>query len=290
MKNFLLTSVGFLLAGIVSAQPISKKGEFYLPEAGDLAIGIDATPFFDYLGNFFSDSPNTAPSVDFQNNYYAITFKKFKTANFAYRASGRLNVYVNTQRAFSPEFSTEPTNTTVEDKYTRTFTNFYASLGIEKRKGNTRVQGFYGVEGVLGIGTENHKIKYGNDITQENTTPSRTEYTLNFENNPEEVSSITEVGGFITQYKVGTTFSLGARAFIGAEVFIFPKWSVGFEYGLSAGYFFTGNSQITSEQWTIPTGGTAEQYVTTVTDQGGSSTFKIDTDNSGGALFMSFYF
>lgn len=290
MKKILL-SVALAFAGFgLMAQPISKKGEPYLPEAGDWAVGIDATPFFKYLGNFFSDTENAAPDVTYENNAFAIQLKYFKTEDFAYRIGGRLNIYSQSQRAFSPEFSTEPTNTTVEDKYTRTFTNFYASLGIEKRRGTTRVQGFYGVEGILGFGTEGHKFDYGNKITQQNTNPDRTEYMLDFQDGSEDVSNITEVGGYITEYKMGTMFSIGARAFVGAEVFIFPKWSVGFELGLSAAFAYRGNTQITSEQWTIPTGGTAEQYVTTVSDQGGSSAFRLDNDNSGGALFMTFYF
>lgn len=290
MKNYLLTSL--LLLAVVSAfaQPVSKKGEPYLPAEGDWAIAIDAAPFLDYFGNFFSDVENESPSAQFANNNFAIMAKKFKTNETAYRAAIRLNLLSDSYRSFSPEFSTEPTNTTVEDKYTRTFTNVYASLGIEKRKGSTRIQGFYGAEGIIGFGTENHKFEYGNDINQENTNPERSEYTIEFQNNPEEVTNITDVGGFITEYKVGTTFSLGARAFIGAEVFVFPKWSVGFEYGFSAAYFYTGNGSITSEQWTIPIGGNSEQYVTTITDQGGSSSFRIDNDNSGGALFMTFYF
>lgn len=290
MKKILLLSSFILAVTAIMAQPISKKGEPYLPAEGDWAIGIDAAPFLDYLGNFFSSSENKAPSADFTNNVFAITGKKFKTDDFAYRAGLRLNLYTNSIRSFSPEFSTDPTNTTVEDKYTRTFSNVYASLGVEKRKGKTRVQGFYGVEGILGFGTENHTFDYGNKITQENTTPDRSEFTFEFENNDQEMTNITEVGGFITEYKVGTTFSIGARAFVGAEVFIFPKLAIGFEYGFSAAYFYTGNSRITSEQWTIPVSGTSEQYVTTIEDQGGSSTVRIDNDNSGGAIFMTFYF
>lgn len=290
MKKFLLIPLFALAVTMLFAQPISKKGEPYLPAEGDWAIGIDAAPFLDYIGNFFSSNENKAPSAQFINNNFAITGKKFKTDDFAYRAGLRLNLYNNNIRSFSPEFSTDPTNTTVQDTYSRTFSNVYASLGIEKRKGKTRVQGFYGVEGILGFGTENHTFDYGNNITQENTTPDRSEFNLEFENNAQEITNITEVGGFITEYKLGTTFSIGARAFVGAEVFIFPKWSVGFEYGFSAAYFYTGNSRITSEQWTIPVGGTSEQYVTTIEDQGGSSTLRIDNDNSGGALFMTFYF
>ena len=290
MKKYLLTPL--LLCAVISviAQPVSKKGEPYLPAAGDWSIAIDAAPLLDYFGNFFTDSENESPSAQFANNNFAIMAKKFKTEDFAYRASVRLNLLTESYRSFSPEYSTEATNTTVEDKYTRTFTNVYASLGIEKRKGSTRIQGFYGLEGMLGFGTEAHKFEYGNKINQENTNPERSEYTLQFQNSPDVVTNITEAGGFISEFKQGATFSIGARAFIGAEVFVFPKWSVGFEYGFSAAYFYTGNGNITSEQWTIPVGGNSEQYVTTITDQGGSSAFKIDNDNSGGAIFMSFYF
>lgn len=287
-KHFLLVFlVSFTIIAV--AQPVSKKGEPYLPAAGDWAVAIDAAPFFDYFGNFFSQSGNTAPATRFANNNFAIMLKKFETPELAYRASLRLNLYNNSIKDFSPEFSTDPTNTTVEDKYTRTFTNVYGSLGIEKRKGTTRVQGFYGVEGILGFGTEKHKFDYGNRITNENTTPVRSEFTIQAQDG-ERGSNLTDMGGFITEYKMGTRFNIGARAFLGAEVFIFPKWSIGFEYGFSAAFFYTGNGTIVSEQWTVPVGGNSEQFVTTITDQGGSSTFKIDNDNSGGAIFMTFYF
>ena len=138
-------------AASLIAQPVSKKGEPYFPAEGDWAIAIDAAPFLEYFGNFFSDAKNESPSAQFANNNFAIMAKKFKTTDMAYRASVRLNLLNDNYRAFSPEFSTDPTNTTVDDKYTRTFTNVYASLGVEKRKGNTRIQGFYGVEGMTGF-------------------------------------------------------------------------------------------------------------------------------------------
>ncbi len=290
MKKYLLSFAFLGLCASVFAQPVSKKGEYILPEQGDWSIGVDAMPFFDYLGNFFSDSDNEAPTSSFENNNFAITGKYFKTDNFAYRGGLRLNFLSETQRSFSPEFSVDPTNTTVEDKYTRNFNNVYLSLGVEKRKGKTRVQGFYGAEAMIGFGTENHKFEYGNDITNENTTPDRTVYEIQFQNDPTEMTNVNDAGGYITELKKGATFSLGARAFIGAEVFVFPKWSVGFEYGFSAAFFYTGNGSTTSEQWTVPVGGTNEQYVTTIEDTGGNSTFRIDNDNSGGALFMNFYF
>ncbi len=290
MRNLWLSAILFTFSTALLAQPMSKKGEPYLPLAGDWAVGIDAAPFLEYFGNFFSDAQNDAPSAEFPNNSFAIAVKKFKRDDFAYRGSVRLGIQADSYRTFSPEFSTEPTNTTVEDKYSRTITNTYVSLGIEKRKGNTRIQGFYGVEGFLGFGTESHKFEYGNNITPENTNPVRSEFEILFQNDPREINTVTETGGFITEFNKGNTFSIGARAFLGAEIFIFPKWSVGFEYGLGMGFAYTGNAEIVAEQWTVPNGGSAEQFVTTITDEGGDSRFGIDTDNSRGSIFMFFYF
>lgn len=290
MRKIPLLFIAILLASSAFAQPVSKKGEYYLPREGDWAIGVDASPFLEYVGNIFSDGFNPAPSANFTGSNFAIVGKKFKRDDYAYRAGFRLGILADSYRDFSPEFSNEPTNTTVEDTYNRTFTNAFLSLGIEKRKGNTRIQGFYGVEGLLGFGTERHRFEYGNSITPQSTNPTRTEWELLFQDDPREVTTVTEVGGFITEFNKGATFSIGGRAFIGAEIFLFPKWSIGFEYGFSMAFMYEGNSSVVSEQWTVPVGGTNEQFVTTITDEGGSSTFRMDNDNSGGAVFMFFYF
>ncbi len=94
----------------------------------------------------------------------------------------------------------------------------------------------------------------------------------------------------MTEFTKGAQFTIGARAFIGAEVFLFPKMSLGFEYGVAMGFSYEGNSEIVEEQWAVPVGGSAEQFVTTISNEGGSSSFKLDNDISGGALFMTFYF
>lgn len=290
MKKTILACLFMLCAAVALAQPVSKKGEVYLPREGDWSIGVDATPFLRYFGNFFSEAENPAPFTEFTNDNMAITGKYFVRDDFAYRGAIRVNILADSYRAFSPEFSNEPTNTTVEDVYSRTFTNAYLSFGIEKRKGKTRVQGFYGAEGILGFGTETHKFEYGNDITQENTSPDRTEYELLFQDDPREITNISETGAFMTEFRKGTRFTIGARAFIGAEVFLFPKWSLGFEYGLAMAFSYTGNSEIIEEEWAVPVGGNAEQFVTTVSNEGGTSSFELDTDNTGGALFLNFYF
>lgn len=290
MKKLVLSFSFIAMAAAAFAQPVSKKGESYLPREGDWAVGIDASPFLRYIGNFFSEADNPAPFAEFTNDQLAITAKKFISDDFAYRAGFRLNILADKNRAFSPEFSVDPTNTTVEDSYSRTFTNTYLSFGVEKRKGKTRIQGFYGAEGFLGFGTERHVFEYGNDITQENTSPTRTEFELDFQDDPRELTNISETGAFTTEFTKGAQFTIGARAFLGAEIFLFPKWSVGFEYGVAMGFSYQGNSEIVREEWAVPVGGNAEQFVTIVSNEGGSSSFEIDNDISGGSLFMTFYF
>jgi hypothetical protein len=290
MKKIVLSTAFIAMGFAAFAQPVSKKGETYLPREGDWAVGIDASPFLRYIGNLFSEAENPAPFAEFSNDRMAINGKLFIKDDLAYRAGFRLNILRDQQRAFSPEFSVDPTNTTVEDTYSRTFTNTYLSFGIEKRKGKTRIQGFYGAEGFLGFGTEKHAFEYGNDITQEDTNPDRVEFQLDFQDDPRELSNISETGAFLTEFSKGARFTIGARAFVGAEIFLFPKWSLGFEYGVALAFAYQGNSEIVEEEWAVPVGGNAEQFVTTITNEGGSSSIEIDNDLSGGALFMTFYF
>ncbi|MFN2430263.1 MAG: hypothetical protein ABR574_09620 [Cryomorphaceae bacterium] len=141
MKSILLTlGVLFFTVALV-AQPVSKKGELYLPEEGDWSIGVDAAPFLGYIGNFFSDSDNESPSAQFPNNNFAISGKYFVKEDIAYRGRIRLNIFSDKDRSFSPEFSTSPTNTTVEDAYNRNFNNVNLAFGIEKRRGKNPYSG-----------------------------------------------------------------------------------------------------------------------------------------------------
>lgn len=286
-----LTSLAFILAATVIAQPVSKKGEPFLPEAGEYALGVDAAPFLFYLGNIFSDNQNVAPNAMFNNPELAISLKMFRRADLAYRARLRLGLMSNSWNGFQPEFSNVATDNTVKDSYSRTTTNIYFSYGVEKRKGQTRIQGYYGVEGGIGFGTETHKFKYGNSIETANTVPDRTEFVLVFQDNPEqEISNFADNNAFITNYNVGTRFMLGARAFVGAEIFVFPKVSLGLEFGLAGMVAVQGKGTVETESWTIPTGGGSESLVSRKREIGGSSQIGLDTDNTRGSLNLTFHF
>jgi hypothetical protein len=87
---------------------------------------------------------------------------------------------------------------------TATGFNLTAGYGKEWRKGKTRLQGFYGADAMLNISSSSTKLVEGTITTT--------------------VSS-------------GLNFGIGARGFIGAEYFIFPKISMGaqYSYGLMIG-------------------------------------------------------
>ncbi len=289
--RIILSSLSVLFALSITAQPVSKKGEPFLPEAGEYAIGVDAAPFLFYLGNMFSPNGNQAPGTAFNNPELAISLKIFRRADLANRAKIRLGFMSDTWNGYQPEFSDVATDNVVKDSYNRTVTNIYVSYGVEKRKGQTRIQGFYGIEGGVGLATESHKFNYGNAIENNNQVPTRTEYELVFQDpSAETQTNFADNNAFIISHNTGPRFTVGARAFVGAEIFIFPKVSLGLEFGLGAMVAVRGKSKVESESWTIPTGGGSETLVSKITQHGGHTSIGIDTDNTRGSINLNFHF
>jgi hypothetical protein len=285
-KSIALVALAFGVTGAFAQDLTSKKGEPFLPEAGDYAVGIDATPFLNYVGNFFGKSAaNTAPTWNFLTSNLTITGKKFKDANTAYRASIRLGFGGNTQKnqIGDATATTAPTYPTLpsykEDKFKSSNTNIGLSVGLEKRRGKTRLQGIYGAEFGLGIATSGQKYTYGNSITPTSSTPSvpvSAATTTNFGTN-----LTTDTYGNaarVTRRKNGMTFNVGVRAFVGAEYFVAPKVSIGGEFGWGLGYSMTGKSKTTVESVGTDAGGNSV-VGTQETVGNKSSSFTLDTDN-----------
>ncbi len=152
------------------------------------------------------------------------------------------------------------------------------SLGIEKRMGSTRVQGFYGAEVMLGFGTgTTTSYNYANSIDPQNgTLPTTTAY-----NGGANIISPSER---VVEDNRGGMFMIGARGFVGAEYFILPKFSLGVEYGIALGFTHMGDGTIDSE---ATTGTSREEY--TVESAGGSN-FSLLNDVSGGNISLNLYF
>lgn len=292
----------------------SKKGEPILPEAKDWSIGIDATPFFNYMGNFFGKSANnTAPTFNFLSNAQTITGKYFKDAKTAYRAGLRIGINSYTAKNMVTDRSVAAGTAPVfpvavamkENSWRRSITSVGLSVGIEKRRGKTRLQGIYGAEAGIYVSSSKDKFTYGNALSTSSTTPvnvdsqdALTSSVFGSAGNVDTAAAgkIQGVSGFarITERKNGTTFSFGVRAFVGAEYFILPKMSIGGEFGWGLGISTLGRT-ITSYESKGTSGSATVVAPTTIESPRGNSV-KLDTDNmnsvwgASAALKLNLYF
>lgn len=299
-KTIILSALALGVSSAFAQDLTSKKGEPFLPETGDWSIGVDATPMFDYLGRIGS-STNAAPTW---NNYglrQSITGKYFVDANTAFRATLRLGLSNQKQKTavsdfVSPTAITEPLAETGGAKYDQmkmSTRNVVLGFGVEKRRGKTRLQGIYGADVFVWGGSTNDSYKYGNKLTQSDniTTPFNENldangpaaYTTNFGTNV--VSAIPGYanvdGARALKRKTGGNIGLGVRAFIGAEYFIFPKISIGGEFGWGVGYQLNTKNKATWDAEGTGTSGTQvgkELKVKDKTNGGGS--FVLDTDRN----------
>ena len=302
-KSIALLALAFGVTGAFAQDLTSKKGEPMLPEAEDMAVSIDATPFLEYMGNFFGKTAfNNAPTWNFLNSNQTITVKKFKDAQNAYRASVRLGFGNSTQKAqiadatviTPPSFPTLPSMK--EDKYKSGNMNVGLSVGMEMRKGKTRLQGFYGAEVGLGINTSSRKYTYGNTITATTAVPSVPVSTVTTTDFGSNLTTDTYGNAArITKWKSGLGFDFGVRAFVGAEYFILPKISLGGEFGWGLGFSVSGKSKTTTES--VGVDAALNSVVGTQEVVGNkSSSFTLDTDNNNslfgpsGSLRLNFHF
>jgi len=303
-KTFTLVALALGLSSSFAQELKSKKEEVILPEAGDWCIGIDANPFLNYVGNMFGKTTsNVAPSWSFHNTNQIITGKYFQDAGMAYRASLRIGMNSATVRemdasrmktALSATANGFPaSDVLVENTWKHSSNAIGLSGGIEKRKGKTRLQGYYGGELGFFLSTSKDKYTYGNKLAV-NLFPSGSNQDQNV-----SVDVSDEVGGSgnvvpgspifqgtviggnarITERKNGSVFSFGVRGFIGAEYFILPKLSLGGEFGWGVGLSTVGKSKTTYEA-AGNNGGAQDAIGAATVDGSKNGGFSLDTDNN----------
>ncbi len=245
------------ITGAMNAQMVSKKGENYLPQAGDWSIGIDGGSMVNYFGNMLNNSAGNGMSFDFNNANAMISGKMFKTDKLAYR--GALRIGMHSESVTTPVASIANPGTMVNDEV-KTSSNFIGlGAGLEQRRGSTRLQGYYGAMAMLSYGGGRTSYTYGDGKAE----------------------------GNLTEEKDGSTIGFGVRGFIGAEYFVLPKISIGGEFGWGLGFhsMSAGSSTVLDADL---------QEVTEKTES--SSGFGIDTDNSSmglapmGNLTINFHF
>ena len=267
----------FITIGLqAQTELVSKKGFPILPEAGEYMIGIDATPFFSYMGNMFNgNTTNSAPNFGFTaTNPLSLYGKYMVDENTAYRGIVRLG-YTNFKNKSYIVEDDQPlpidNDKKVEDFHTNSQTHITLGAGIEKRRGSGRLQGIYGGQLLFNINTYKDSYEYGNAFSTTNTTPSRT----NFGNN----------AGWVTYDKGGTNFGIGLQGFVGVEYFFAPKLSVSGEFYYGFQFSNTGDGTVETESWDY----TNNVVKLSTTETAGYRFFGFDNAVTG-AINFNFYF
>jgi hypothetical protein len=269
MKKYLIIILTICsLPAFAEQQPVlkNKRGIMILPQRGNYCIGISANPFFTYFGNMFNNSTSTnSPTFTFANSDQTIFGKYMKTNNMAYRANFRIG-FANTSYSYnvldlSPGAAQ---NAMVSDVFNRSNSNIGLAFGIEKRKGNTRLQGIYGVEGFISLSSAKEKYQYGNKLENLDTGFRR-----------------------LTEFNLSTSFSIGFRGFAGVEYFLAPNFSIAGELGYGPNFTINSAPKQTIEQYDFA-GGTATIETKEVNPK--TTNISLDTDNSKGIIKLLFYF
>jgi hypothetical protein len=269
-KTKMKKTITILAASIIGvsafAQDLtSKKGEPFLPEAKDMAISVEATPFLEYLGNFFGKTAfNQAPQYNYLNDRQAITIKYFLDAKSAVRASIRVGIRNQVNNVIFPITTVSGANqvrTEYTDKRTITGNDVIIGVGYEARRGKTRLQGYYGGDFYVGTGRSKTKYDYALALNS-NSVPAVLQHVNRFD--AADSGVIDKTGG--------REFTIGLRGFIGAEYFIIPKLSIGGEFGW--GLARTTQAKGIQNTETLVTNNIFKQ----TTNTGGNTFFGLDTD------------
>jgi hypothetical protein len=261
---------------------VNKRGISLLPKAGDFALGVDATPFLDYVGNFFSLSGgNSLSGFNGVNN--TIYGKYFLEDDRAIRVGLRLNFF-NRQnkgtKANDTEIANNPlnANATVVDVQNIMKRNVDLLVGYEFRRGRGRVQGFYGGEVGLGYGGGKTTYDYGNPMTELNQAPSTTDFGAN-----------VTAGNRVTETIRGTELRASVGGFVGVEYFFAPQMSVGGEFNLAFVYRTLGQDENTSESFDA-----ASNRIQTIKSRSRNASERAGLagvrTNTKGTIFLMFHF
>jgi hypothetical protein len=264
------------VANAQTTQVTNEAGYVVTPEAGDWAIGFNASPLFNYVGNAFNGSTGNSMNTAFVNGNNAIYGKMFVDENTAYRASLRLRYGSGSQVVLQDTNTIDVAPDYIENKVTQSGAAVVLGFGLEKRRGHNKLQGYYGGEALITLGGTTPNMKY--------------EYALDMNEATVVTQGVVPASRTLSS-KAGSTFGFGVRGFIGAEYFFAPKISIAAEYGWGLSFTSTSGGETVTENYGLatPTATTASTYeVTTMTGKSGS--FGVDTDNLGGAIRLMFHF
>ena len=299
--KILLASACMLLASTTYVDA-KKPEKDYLPEAGDVTIGVNAVPFLNYLGNVFGKSDKNkinpekiggvpaVPGLD--NPTMSIFGKYFLTDQTALRLNVGIGINSITQSGYVTDDAAavnDPLSVAeVEDTYKYRNSGMSIAVGYEWRRGSKRLQGFWGGQAILAYSNSKHFFGYGNAITEINQDPSQYDDFNNwdFSVTPPTLENIGNNSRLLMQSD-GRSWTYGLGGFVGVEYYIAPKISIGCEMSLNLLWTTGGKKYQKSERFN-PDFNKVEENIrwTGKSDSG----FRFGTENIGTSLFVAFSF
>jgi hypothetical protein len=285
MKKTLLTaalvfSCGALLAQDDSEGNLSKNGRQITPVAGDIGLGFDARPFLRYAGDIFGrTSSNPAPTSGWLNENM-IFGKYFLDDETVARVAIGVNRWAETYTNKVHQDNQLNPNVFVEDMWTRSTGYSTIALGLEKRRGNHRIQGYYGAELAFSRRIQSDIFEYGNAIASDNINPTTTNWGAN------NVGASPVSGNFsrdIATYG-GPAFGMGLNAIVGVEYFFAPRMSLGGEFSWGAYYLRSKEGERQTEEWNNGA------IINNIRPTGTEFHRGLNTGNLNGAIYMMIYF
>lgn len=260
----------------------NEEGFNILPEQGEYAIGFNAVPILNWVGNSFNANTNNTYADDnkfISNLGNNVLFGKYMLEEkVAIRAHLRVGITNNSRDNYVIDDTENDPDIFVTDNQVINNQTYTIGGGYEFRRGKGRVQGIYGGDVFFMYNKYNESYSYGNEFGQLNQAPTSTDNFLGQTEQPQ--------GERITSFNSGGTFGVGVRPFVGVEYFFSSKMSIGGEFGWNVMFANTGDGSEVREYYDP----VSSEVNTNTLDVAGSRNWNLDTDNFNGAIFLMFYF
>ncbi len=264
-----------------SSKVVNKHGESVLPQAGDMAIGINAVPIMNYFGNMFNGNTANAYSSSFLSGGQTLFAKYFLTEESALRVRFQTSLQTNNFDFYVPDdlaVLADPTSLALKiDNKKVSSSAFGIGAGYEMHRGRGRLRGIFGGEFNFNIVSSKETYTYGNAFSATNTAPSTSDFA----------GSITNPGSRITERTktAGSGLGFGLGGFIGVEYFFMPNISLGSELSWGLQYNIASASDRTDESWS----GTAVNTVNnSISPKSGN--LNLGMTNPAATLYLMFHF
>ena len=287
MKKF----ISFIAIGLIPFMGINaqnESGKNYLPEEGDIAIGVNVKPVFKYVGNIFNGNTNNemdylggepVTTSEFKNSILpdvSIMGKYMLSDSWGVRANVGLMFGTDKEKRYVQDDKALLLNpfdeTKLIDQRNITKNGLSLMLGAEYRTGSDRIQGVFGAGVLLGVISQKTTYHYANAVTSVNQQPS----------------SAWPSGAYRPlKVKADNGVFYGITGSAGVEWFVAPKVSLGAEVNLSLYGINSGQQYTESEGYNSSI--TQVEIRTDLTSPGDGKV-RFGTENLGGSLYMAFYF